>query len=82
MHFGCCRFLSFESLQVRTGAEEQMSKNGPGEDQGPSLTSNENTQNQVESSTAATENTPEDQVRKHAFTYGGFTIGNHFCFNF
>lgn len=79
MHFAlcklrCCRFLVFESVQVGAEGEEQMSKNSPREDRGPSLTSNDNTQNQVESSTAAIENTPEDQVRMHALLCGGLWL--------
>lgn len=57
-----------------------MAEAGPREGQGPSLAPNHSTQNQAESSTAATQNTPEDQVRKHALLPGGLRLANHFRF--
>lgn len=79
MHFAlcnlqCCRFPIIESLQVRAGVEEQMSINSPRENRGSSPTSDDNTQNQVESSTPAIENIPDDQVRKHALLDKGLWL--------
>lgn len=51
-----------QSLYARAGCEEQMSKTSPSEDRGPSLASRDNKQNQYETSNAAIENTPENQV--------------------
>lgn len=74
MLYHCYKFLVLDSLQARAGVEEQMSKNSPGEDRGPSMASRDNSQNQCETSTATIEN----QVREHSLFYGvcGFPLGN------
>lgn len=74
VHYWCCRFLVFEFLQVRPGDEKQMSINSPREDWGPSLKTNDNAQSQVDSPTAAIENTPGDQVRTHTLFHGSLRL--------